>query len=690
MKFDFPIIAIEIKQIFFSPVPWIENLMANRYTLATVLNSRVRSAAEFLRMYKNGDDHQNEQKAGFPVLFPAVAKNANNSRPSSLDPSDRKFVCFSPSSIRLFAESAGYASVDEPTLRMLSEDVTYRLRDLVYSAANLMRNCNQNELITENINQAMKWSDCKPVYGHQIGRRRLEQVYVKDAKVFTTIDREIQLNVLVNDIIYGRRKLDLKERHLNPLGSWINLKSANPVLPQTSSSAQIPEHLINYYNFLIANVYSDDFDLYKHVLNDLATNSNVIELLPFILSFIELGINDVNPTEHNLFRLLMLTNAVIRNQHFYTEICRNLVCLLDSLIICIVEPIGQGNRKEIHWTLREYAATTLAWVLRNWSSVLVNNDILINLLNYVSNLLLDKSRPLDAHYGIILLLRNLGNGYISSFLLPVLQEYMNGLDTLLSEQEFSSSETHSGVIKMNRTLLDIILVLLRSLKANNLNSFASTYASFADLFDDALAARLPVQFDHVEYCNPPPSNEESIYLNAERRSGEELLQAFYPPGNSTNVFPEATLLSSFNDSDSNKFGSEPRDTIGGIRLTGTKLKPGCSLLSGPLLKGRSPKPKRLKTDPTNGEESADADDPGPPAMFEKTPFRPNKKFKIKISGQSIPNDTQLTSNSTAHDQFERFLRACTRLPNVNTRHDSSSIRAQWANRIFSGDVNCVL
>src|SRR5690606_14993511 len=148
----------------------------------------------------------------------------------------------------------------------------------------------------------------------------------------------------------------------------------------------------------------------------------------------------------------MLANAIVRNRTFYTEISRNLVCLLDSLLFCILEPIGQdSNCREIGWTLREYAACLLATVLKNWSEILIRNDIFINLLNYLSIQLCDRNRSLDCHYSIICLFRSMGVGFIADFLYPLVEDYVQSLEKLFTESEFNSNtETQLAAVKVSR------------------------------------------------------------------------------------------------------------------------------------------------------------------------------------------------------------------------------------------------
>lgn len=606
------------------------------------------------------------------------ASNGCEDCPQSDDP---LLVCFSPTSIRLLAESAGHAEIDEPSARLLAEDVSYRIRRLLDSALNFSRNLNQSQLTTDHVNRALVDCDCKPVYGHSIGRKRIDFIYVPEANVYAQVDREVKLSGLIEDIVENRHSLNIKRRQLSLTGSWISLKGGSMVngsgAPSSSHAtttgsatlitSQPPEHLSAYYNFFIEIVFADDFSLYKTVLCDLSRNAHITELLPCFLNFIELGINDVNPTEKNLFRLLMLANAVIRNKSFYTEIARNVVCLLDSLIISVMEPIGQGKRSETHWALREYAANTLALVVRNWSQVLIGNEIFYNLLRFMADLLRDRSRPLDAHYAVICFLRSLGQVFVSSYLLPHLGQYIVGLETLLCEHENTSSETYFAVIKLHRTLLDTIVGHLRSLKRRDWNAFGRCYNQFGDLFGDSLHTRIPIDLDIVSYCKADTKPDPRLFSTTDQ-SGDELLQTFYPDTNSPfgDLFDESEWINDdFNNSNHNDENKSLPNGSCTQKITENRIK-------------------QKKQEEENNNDS-DSDE----FTFTNSVKIIRPTILIRIQNRDIQADfiSKPKTQVNVSVLIDRsFLAACKRIPYNRKRNDHS----RWQHRMYSCDLNCVL
>lgn len=105
-----------------------------------------------------------------------------------------KYSCLSSDSIRLMAEAAGVA---EPTLEItsaVSEEVTIRLRLIIARGMKFTRHANRTKLTCADINKALLWSDCQPVFGHECNSsQRLRYSYSTEAKVFRYEDTEVDL-----------------------------------------------------------------------------------------------------------------------------------------------------------------------------------------------------------------------------------------------------------------------------------------------------------------------------------------------------------------------------------------------------------------------------------------------------------------------------------------------------------------
>lgn len=105
-----------------------------------------------------------------------------------------KYSCFTADSIRLMA---GAACIPEPSLEvsaLISEDVTFRLRQILDKAIKFMRHSHRTRLTCADINKALSWSDCQPVFGHECNpNERLRYSYSTEAQVFRYENNEVDL-----------------------------------------------------------------------------------------------------------------------------------------------------------------------------------------------------------------------------------------------------------------------------------------------------------------------------------------------------------------------------------------------------------------------------------------------------------------------------------------------------------------
>lgn len=119
--------------------------------------------------------------------------NNNSSTTNTTDNS--KYSCFTADSIRLMAESASIPeNLSVEVAATISEDVTYRLRQIIGRATSFTRHANRTKLTCADINRALKWSDCQPVFGHECNpNERLRYSYSTEAQVFRYEESPVDL-----------------------------------------------------------------------------------------------------------------------------------------------------------------------------------------------------------------------------------------------------------------------------------------------------------------------------------------------------------------------------------------------------------------------------------------------------------------------------------------------------------------
>ena len=155
--------------------------------------------------------------------------------------------------IKLFSEKSGFFDLDESVFRLLSEDVTYRIREIISCSANLVRKLNKEKLSVNNVNTVLKWYNSKPVYGYE----SIETNYFKDQNIL--LDNEINVAENSNLIIKGKIKQFLKIKNAKVSIDYIQLKNLNNINDNINDS-NLPSSLKDYYNFVRNNLLSNDIE----------------------------------------------------------------------------------------------------------------------------------------------------------------------------------------------------------------------------------------------------------------------------------------------------------------------------------------------------------------------------------------------------------------------------------------------
>jgi len=79
---------------------------------------------------------------------------------------DMQFIQISPETVELVAETVGITNLDPTAAVALSEDATYRCREVANICGQLLRHAKRRKLTTKDVNEAFDLYDTDPVLGH--------------------------------------------------------------------------------------------------------------------------------------------------------------------------------------------------------------------------------------------------------------------------------------------------------------------------------------------------------------------------------------------------------------------------------------------------------------------------------------------------------------------------------------------
>ena len=109
-------------------------------------------------------------------------------------------LVWNPDNVRDVAESVGISSLNEEAVRALSQDVEYRVGQVIVEAMRFMHMGKRTVLGTQDIAQALKVLDVEPLYGYESTRplRFGEASLGPGQPLFYIEDEEVDFEKLIN------------------------------------------------------------------------------------------------------------------------------------------------------------------------------------------------------------------------------------------------------------------------------------------------------------------------------------------------------------------------------------------------------------------------------------------------------------------------------------------------------------
>lgn len=109
-------------------------------------------------------------------------------------------LLWNPENVRDVAESVGIGALNDEALRYLSQDVEYRLGQVIVEALRFMRAASRTTLTVQDMSQALKVLDVEPLYGYESTRplRYGEASLGPGQPLFYIEDEEVDFEKLIN------------------------------------------------------------------------------------------------------------------------------------------------------------------------------------------------------------------------------------------------------------------------------------------------------------------------------------------------------------------------------------------------------------------------------------------------------------------------------------------------------------
>lgn len=377
--------------------------------------------------------------------------------------------------------------LSEPAAAALAPDAEYRLREIIQDGLKFMKHSKRSHLTTGDINAALRLRNVEPIYGFGSKKRKRssgdsaleasarglvgQPAAAHSAPVtegsyhakFQQVDGVPEL-YFVEDTEESVKSIIQQQLPSLPLeatvrGHWLAVDGKQPAIAQNptkrarklssteSSDAgklnrtsnrpsvevkpmvkhDLSRELQLYHEQVVTTLHSDDKSQLESVLNSVAEEPGLVQMLPYFTVFIT---NTVSKSLQNLpllLSLMRLVNAILTNEVFNLE--RYLHQLLPAVLSCLVGRRLYADQRENHWALRDYAAALIAKICVRYRKDYPNLQprITKTLVDSLTNM----KRPLTTHYGAIVGTASLGRQVVDALLKPFLPEYATKVQKLL-------------------------------------------------------------------------------------------------------------------------------------------------------------------------------------------------------------------------------------------------------------------
>ncbi|CAG8477713.1 4356_t:CDS:2 [Paraglomus occultum] len=396
---------------------------------------------------------------------------------------------FSKETIKTTAEAVGITNINDDVATALSQDLEYRIHEILQEAIKFMRHAKRTKMTSDDIDHAMRVRNVEPLYGFNgSDQYKFQRLTTNYADIYYLEDDELDFENIMNvplpkvplDVTFTAHWLAIEgvqpatPQNPIPEGARANTHTADVrterPAPSNGTSMEVDvrplvkhnlsRELQTYYEKITKAVLSEESRLRVTALNSLKEDPALHQLLPYFVQFIcskvAEGYEDINVLEN----AMNMTDSLLNNQSLYMD--PYLHQLIPAILSCLVaKSLGSPNDTK-HWDIRDRAANLIQSICVRYG--VQYYTLQPRICKTLLRAFLDISKPFTTHYGAIVGLSTLGREVVKLLILPNLKPY-----SIVLEQELVHSD---DLVKRSEAqrCYNAILLALMTLKEDAVSS----------------------------------------------------------------------------------------------------------------------------------------------------------------------------------------------------------------------------
>ncbi|KAI5180631.1 transcription initiation factor TFIID subunit 6 [Nematocida sp. AWRm80] len=360
-------------------------------------------------------------------------------------------MLFSTETLKAYAQSKGLPELEEEELKILAQDIEYRLKELAQEASKFMLASKRSKLTIEDVNYALLSKEVDPPLGYDANNSLIFKV-VPGSSIYYVPDEEIDLESVLNSPLPKIPHKPVVSKH------WLAIEGAQPQIPQNplpmekmpetkkddslaamKEDIEIRNHMKHLLSKELQMYYEKIVQMVKERENTsvaaecLQKESGIQQLIPYFVHFFNEEILKNLRNGEYLIDIITVYESLIKNKMIFIEPYMHQ--MLPTLLTCVVgRSIGIENTKESKeeeedspgLQCRRRATETIKYIYDTYS--LSYTTLAPRVLNTLLKTWADFTKTPGAHYGAIYCLCNLDPKVINGVVVQFKKEYLEKAD----------------------------------------------------------------------------------------------------------------------------------------------------------------------------------------------------------------------------------------------------------------------